>query len=264
MRNRRLIILFSIITFIVFLVILNSIAFRVKEIEAHCYNDKSKDFKAAVESASDLKGKNIFVLSERKSIDKIHSACPDARVVNIERKFPNRTVINVVRKFEHAYLEHNGEYIIVDNDMRVLEKGPSPLPQDKRLIRIDIDAPNPGFPLAVPAVLTKYETGGYIQTDKGTPEEILKKLFEGFSRLDYDGNNMIWLINSIGVSSSREEIWIQTNSGVKIKIEHTGRLLEKTRAAVSVYLDNTGYRNSGTIIIGEDSKGKITGSYDKN
>ena len=47
----------------------------------------------------------MFMLSEKKVIEKVESSRSDVRVVNIERKFPNQVYINYVKIFEYIAFE---------------------------------------------------------------------------------------------------------------------------------------------------------------
>ena len=108
MRNRKLIVLFSILAFLTLLVVLSSVIFSVQDVYASCYNDENEAYDSAIASQEVngiSKGKSIFLLNEQKAIEMIEANYSDVKVINIERKFPNQIYINYVRIFPYVALE---------------------------------------------------------------------------------------------------------------------------------------------------------------
>lgn len=66
MRNRKLIVLFSILAFLTLLVVLSSVIFSVQDVYASCYNDENEAYDSAIASQEVngiSKGKSIFLLN---------------------------------------------------------------------------------------------------------------------------------------------------------------------------------------------------------
>ena len=90
MRNKKLIVLFSILAFLTLLVVLSSVIFSVQNVYASCYNAEDEAFDEIVASNEIngiTKGKSIFLLNESKAIEKIESNLSDVKVVN-RKKIP--------------------------------------------------------------------------------------------------------------------------------------------------------------------------------
>ncbi len=97
MRNKRLIILLSVVVTVVLCIVVCGATFLVRHVEAYNYYVDSPDYDDKVIEASGIKtGSSIFFVDEAGITRKIESAFADVGVVNIERKFPDRVSINYV------------------------------------------------------------------------------------------------------------------------------------------------------------------------
>ena len=126
MRNKKLIVLFSILAFLTLLVVLSSVIFSVQNVYASCYNAEDEAFDEIVASNEIngiTKGKSIFLLNESKAIEKIESNLSDVKVVNIQRKFPNQVYINYVKIFPYLAVETENAVLYASNDGKILSKG---------------------------------------------------------------------------------------------------------------------------------------------
>ena len=119
MRNKKLIILFSVLLGITLLVVFNSVLFSVQHVNAYCYNQEQSVYQEQVLKAHKIKrGKSIFLVNKKKVIDNVHSAVPQVRVVNVEKKFPNRIWINYVEETEYLQVSQGTKTYYLGKDLR--------------------------------------------------------------------------------------------------------------------------------------------------
>lgn len=116
MRNKRLIILISVLVGVVALIVIMSAVFTVYNIEARCvenYTAAKEEEIAAVNAevetaASSFKYRSIFLFDEDELASAVNSAVARAEVLNVECLFPNKVRV---------------EYRYVDDDVCVFSGG---------------------------------------------------------------------------------------------------------------------------------------------
>ncbi len=122
MRNKRLIILLSVLGGIVVLIVVMSAVFTVYHIEARCISEYSPPQEESinevseqvVEAADDFMYRSIFLFDEEELIDTVNSNVIRAEAVNVVCVFPNKVQIEYkyVDDRLQVYDESSGKYII--------------------------------------------------------------------------------------------------------------------------------------------------------
>ncbi len=113
MRNKKLIIILSVVAAFVLIIIVCGATFLVRDIDAYSYYvDSPEEYDQKVIDASGIKmNSSIFFLDEKKIKERIENEYNEVGVINIERKFPSRVTINyVVYKNLFQYLNGDKYY----------------------------------------------------------------------------------------------------------------------------------------------------------
>ena len=138
--NKRLIVLFIGLIFLVIIIVLNSTLFVISDISVSSDSGTSWfDPDAVILSSKINKGRNIFALSETKALGNIESAHSNIRVVSIERKFPNKIIIHITLRVPviAIRIEGSGKCFITDWELNVIDvvSSDSKLYKDSALIK---------------------------------------------------------------------------------------------------------------------------------
>ncbi len=240
MRNKKLIIIFSVLCALAVLIVLSSVLFSVQHVSAYCYNADDAELERQVLENNGIKrGKSIFSLNKEKVVKQVESAVANIKVVNVEKKFPNRVFINYVKLFEYFeftqddenyYISNAGDIVRVggennDKYIRLYTKGKSVSPSQGTAFKTDSDFDNAVFPIIVSAV-EQIGTRGVV--------------VELFEYIDFRKNF----------------IYLKTRTGVMFELQSADNATEKLRLAVSVYAGFTETANertkSGTLILTGD------------
>lgn len=125
MMNKRLIILFICLAVLVLTVVLGAVVFTISDIEVLVSGnngEKLDSAKIVVDSKIKLKS-SIFALSEKTAVTNIELSNPYAKVISIERHFPNKVIINVAYRTPiiAIKLDDNVNCVIVDREFKILE-----------------------------------------------------------------------------------------------------------------------------------------------
>ena len=252
MRNKKLIVLFSILAFLTLLVVLSSVIFSVQNVYASCYNDENDAYDSLIAS-KDIngiaKGKSIFLLNEKKAIESIESNCSDVKVVNIERKFPNQVYINYVKIFPYIALETEDCVLYASNNGKILSKG------DKQETYSD-------YIKLIASVTPASETVGDLLYVENTAENtLISGILNTIERLDLR-NVMVDMFEFIDVSYVDRDgivprVYMKTRTGTYFELQGGATNIDKKiRFAVSVYLsDETTYMHGGTIVVNTSGNG---------
>jgi hypothetical protein len=251
------------------LAVLTSIVFRVSEVEVYWnnYTDTGLVSTTRVRDAADIHGNSIFRLRDAEIIRSIETEVPDVKVINIERKFPNRVVINAVKMIPLAYLSLTdtagggpSRHLILNSELKITEVT---LTEPLDLIRISL--PNDDYFLS--SDLTAGEgAGDYIRTSSGRFENTLREVFYAFERVDFREFDVIALLDAIIFFDER--LIIRTAAGVRFELSGTNRtplsaarIPEKVRWAVSVYTSHPEWRERGLVRVFENASGNVTATY---
>lgn len=237
MRNKKLIIIFSVVCVLTLLVVLNSVVFSVQHIDAYCYNADDRELETTVVSNAGLKkGKSIFTVKEDKVISAVEHNVSNVRVRNIERKFPNRVCINYVKIFPYLELHRDGKYYVCGNDARIMQIGDAAA-NAETIIELKSDAP-----------LSDAQIGDYLFREGDDDLRIVTEILSTLERFGYH-QNMVEMIRLIDIRKAGYA-YIRMESGVTVKMIGTDGIFDKLWYAMSIYVNtDDAHKNSGTIVV---------------
>ncbi|MBE5757616.1 MAG: FtsQ-type POTRA domain-containing protein [Clostridiales bacterium] len=124
MKNKKLIILFSILMFLTVLVVLSSTLFTLQTVSVKWYTEKNKmlDYKDYEITESVALGESIFLVQKDDITTSLEKKYPYMRVVGVETKFPNKIVLHVAeRSGLYAIKKSDSNYAILDEYGKVLD-----------------------------------------------------------------------------------------------------------------------------------------------
>ena len=255
MKKRMMFILFSALAFIALIVALNSFVFSIKEVRADSYNSKDAQLETLVAEASGIKlYKNIITLNKNKAIQNIESemfAVTPVKVVNIERKFPNKVWIHFVKLIPVLALETengSGKYVTCDNNLMIVETGVSETDLNFDMTVGGVDKITDGEARPMVRVLIK----GAVRNpevkkavDLTDPDALaaLRIIVDTVNRLDYKEYDFVRLLKEIDLTKYDEtvpDISLKMRAGggasITIKIQNGKKLLlQKVQHAISAY-----------------------------
>ena len=252
MKKRRMIILFSILAFIMVLVLLNSVVFSIREVRAACFNSNDQKLMDRVVSASGIEPyKNIIILNEKKAIDNINGEMGDeVKVVNIERKFPDKVWIHFVKLVPVLAIEKSdGYYVTCDNNLDLIE---TDAPASSFLFDAsvkEVDENTDGGKRPIVRALIK---GGVVNPEAKSALTLsdanallgLRTVVDTINRLDYAEYDFVRLLKEIDFRDYNDTVnpvieFKMRDGGPKsitITIENTKKfLLQKVQHAISAY-----------------------------
>ncbi len=242
MRNKRLIILISILSFITVLIVFSSVLFSVQGVYASCYNTDDAEFDlrvAATDVSGIKKGKSIFLLKEKDVIRSVESELNDVRVINVERKFPNRVYINYVKIYSYFAVESENDVAYVSNDGKILSVG------EKQSAYAD-------HMRYVGGSVTALDEGAAVFADGSEELSVFDTIIAALERVGKH-STIIQTIEEINTEYTLKTglTYFKTRTGTCFELQGgKSNMLDKLRLALSVYSsDETTYMNGGTIII---------------
>lgn len=242
MRNKKLIILFCILTLVTLLIVLGSVVFSVKGVYASCYNadDEALDKQVASMKINGIEeGKSIFLLDEDEIIKSIESKVSGVKVINVERKFPNQVYVNYVKVYPYFVIERDDKAIYATNEGKVISTSNVATSYPDQIKYIG----KTGLGDSVGDTL--YQSGD----DGKKVFTIVTSAIEKIAKYPV-AMEMFELVDTTDVDEMGKTYFV-TRTGVVFELQG-GRdnLLKKLRLAVSVYAsDETKYKSEGTIII---------------
>lgn len=247
-----MIILFSILAFVMVLIVLNSFVFSIQEVRADCLNSLNNELCDRVIAASDIKlNKNILFLSENKAVENINSQMPEeVRVINIERKFPDKVWIHFVKLVPVIALEKgNGDFVTCDNNLNVIGSAVS---GSSLLLDASVDAVDKNIDSEVrPVVLAR--VGGNIVNpapkaalalSDANSLIALRSVVDTVNRLDYREYDFVRLLREIDMTHYDDAvnpvIYLKMRESgarsITIEIQNTKKmLLQKVQHSISAY-----------------------------
>ena len=254
-KNKRLIIIFSVICGLTLLVVLSSVVFAVQEVSVFCVNVKSDDplrqeldekvlFGKGLDGTKYDRhgiryGSSIFMLNERKTIETINQrlaadGIADVEVINIERHFPNRVELHYINIDPFFCVARDGKTYYYGKD-------------DARLMKVADGGRSPQAPLKY---AVEVRTGGKIMgaepgvsvfsTDKPFEKQSAAALLAALETLCQPAelNDYFDFIDI-----SREgKIFAKTRLGLVLEFSSFDRLQEQFLFAVATYNE---FRQSG-------------------
>ena len=254
MRNKKLIILLSILFGVTLLVVLSSVIFSVKQVYGYCYNDEDGALCSSVSSGEcigSITGKSIFMVNEDEIKALVEMKNSNVKVINVERKFPNLIYINFVKIFPYLVYETEDSALHISNESKILSISEKQSVYSERVRIITTTTPDS---TAVGQALFAQNKDEY---------EILREIVSVMERIDLH-SRIIDMFEFIDLTKTVQTglTYIKTRSGVYIEIQNgKNDIGNKLRTAISVYVSNqTQYMTNGTIIVPSASKA----SYSKD
>ena len=241
MRNKKLIILFSVLLAVTLLVVFNSVLFSVQHIDVHCVNVEKSQYTDKVKASHKIKtGSSIFFVDKAEAIQNIEKSLGgNVRVLSVEKQFPNRIYIDFVEVRAYVKVSDGHRTYYCDNDMRVISNGGDEV-----------------INLKISGELSELQTGDKLtfSTSKGLSNaDVVTAIFDALARLGYY-DTVINLFDEIDISGNF--IVLRTATGMKWEIVTADRLAEKLRLAMSVYVNerDDDKRSRGTLVIAGTEK----------
>lgn len=239
--RKRLAIILTVISVFVVLLVLGSALFSLQHVTiefAVLRNESSVlatyNKEEMVKTGNFSYGKNILFLNFESNMARIEEAYPYAKVVKVERKFPNNAIVYIVeREPMFKVIQPDNSYYILDADLKILKHATGVLD--------DVDGNLPewnSFPL------TTTQVGSFVSNDY--LRNVIININAGV--VDNDVNLNISIISSINLEniegSEDELLTLVLNDQVTIKITGTNNLAEKVLGALNRYqLDIQGNSN---------------------
>lgn len=250
MRNKKLIIIFSILLALTLIILLCSMLFSIKTIGAYCYNANDEELnKRIVAEADSLNGRSIFVIDEDSVKESIEEKLPELLVVNIERKFPNRVTINYVKLYIYYEVQCGGKYYSCRGDGRIISISDESAAGEKIEIKNRI-------------VGGDYKVGDKLF--KNEDAEIIDEIAIAMERMDLGEESATALIEFIDLDKRDDTIYIKTRTGVYIKIIGKNNITDKLRRGLSVYIADDFDKENGKMITVTNGDHMTAGENDYN
>lgn len=243
--RKKLVILFSILTFLAVMIIFNSVIFTVKKVSAVIINTQDAPLCQKIKDSVKIAPQSIFFLDEDKIIDDISRSVPEVKVIKIERKFPDRLIIHTYKRDKICFIKYDNVFYILGQDLVLIDIiNTRPADMFELFLNDDID-------------MTNASKGMEIKTHTTARIEI-QNLFSCIKNI---GDSYFDLIGKIYYFRKSNDIYLKTVSGVTIHISNTNRLQEKVVIAFSLYNHTPIYRASGIISAYTDAEGNLKASY---
>ncbi len=208
MRNKRLIVLLSVVTALVLVIIVCGATFLVRDIEAYSYYvDSPVEYEKKVISASGIeKNSSMFFIDEVGVKNRIEKKYPNVEVINIERKFPDRVSINYV-VYDELY-----QYLSGDSYYRCCASG---------RVASKLSAASTRCFIVRPRAATNDKVGAYFQKSNGYDRKILDKFINYMHSARINDKQMSKWIKSIDLTRGDEfldYVYIRTAEGCAIEL----------------------------------------------
>ncbi len=135
-KNKRLIIVFSVICVLVFFSLFSSQIFKLKTVEVSFYDDNEKQvvniqnnsffntkekINKIVTSTKFDYGNLVFLINKSSYTSSLERNNPYLKLKNIEVKFPNKLVLNATERKPMFYILSSNDAYILDADFKLLE-----------------------------------------------------------------------------------------------------------------------------------------------
>lgn len=270
MKNKRLVVILSILAFLTVLVVLNSTVFTLQKVSVNWLTTRNelvgKD-DSIVSSVST--GVNIFLVDKNKISEDLEKKNPYLRVVGIETKFPNKIVIHTAER-ESLYaveLSENGAsyYMILDEKGKALRRTNSSI--------FAVGAGLGARPIRISFEGVGVDANNYVEGENIKDEELrgmLSNLSYTLREAGHTPTTSKGLFSRISIvyAGGEKEIILTTRNGMKICLKDAENLTtDKLLLGLSVYDDNQ--QNGvvdGTITVWYSEKeNKVMAVYsDKN
>ena len=266
MKNKRLIIILSVFSFLVLIAVLCSTVFTVKSVSLRWLTTTNLLNQKDSEIIEDVQlGESVFLVDKEAIITKLENKYPYLKVVSVEVQFPNKLVVHTAeRQSLYSLKIKDNKHVIMDAECKVLA-----FATDSKL---DSMSQKP-----IPLTLDGY-VYNEINFEESKVAELgwIKNIINNFSIALYqcgyeevDSKNIISSIE-IDVSGHNEEIQIGMaykdiygKGGVNIEIQEISQNLSaKFIYAMEAYAELSAEEKSeGLIRVYSNSLGKVVVEY---
>ena len=127
MRNKRLIILLSVLGGIAVLIVIMSAVFTVYHVEARCLSRYSDQEEVAAVSAEvvkaaedEVKYRNIFLFDEEELLERVNLKVLRAEAVDVECKFPNTVQVKYDLVSEDVQIKAGDGYLVAGSGGKII------------------------------------------------------------------------------------------------------------------------------------------------
>ncbi len=164
MRNKKLIILLSVVTVFVLAIVLCGATFLVRDVEAYNFYANADDLDEQVIAAAAVKkNSSIFFVDEYAVKQRVEKAYANVEVINVERKFPDKVSIN---------------YVVYDNCFQYLNDGSYYKCYSSGRIGSVSETPSGGYFIVKPKEKTNTDIGAYFQSADGYDRKMIKRFID--------------------------------------------------------------------------------------
>lgn len=208
MRNKRLIILLSIVASLVLIIVVCGATFLVRHVEAYSYYQSSpEEYDKKVIDASGIKSNSsMFFIDEVGVKERIEKQFYNVGVINIERKFPDRVSIN---------------YVVYGNSFQYLTSDGYAQCYSSGRIGSTSSAPIGGFFTVKPRDAVAKEPGEYFQDKNGYDRRLVERFIAYLRSTALDDRQIAERISFIDLSRDGY-FYIRTRAGCSVEIKGTG------------------------------------------
>lgn len=235
MRNKKLIVLLSVVLVLVLLVVTCGATFLVRTVDAYSYYETSdgEDYSKRVVDVSGVKkNSSMFFVDEAEIKSRVENAYANIGVVNVKRSFPDRVTINYVVYERSFQFENGGRYYQCYSSGRIGSSSQGEMP---------------GYFTVKPAGDTAAEIGAYFQASGGAD----RRAVDAYISFMYDKGMLDFAITQFTdfIDLTRAGyIYIRTVAGCSIELH--GELSDFPRLmdrAFAVYKDDRTEKATGLI-----------------
>lgn len=222
MRNKKLIILLTIVLTLVLVIVTCGATFLVREVDAYSYyeNEKMDEYnRLVIDAAGVKKNTSIFFVDEQGIKQKVEKAYPNIGVINVKRGFPDKVTINYV-VYEKMYQFQKGDrYYQCYSSGRIGEESGSEA--------------NGCFTVK-PKQPTSTVIGEYFQGESGSDRQTVQAIIDYLRSkglIDYQITQFIRFVDL------RRDgyVYIRTNAGVSLELHVDGNFTELLDGAFTAY-----------------------------
>ena len=242
MKNKRLVIIISIIIFVVAILIICSNIFVLKKVNIKLENNSSISQELQREICTNKvfkKNSNIIFINKQNIISTLEKEYPSLMIESIETQFPNKLLIHATERKEVYYVKNNStSYIALDKTLKVLYEY-TEQPNLTQLIGVNVQ---------------EASIGSFVQNSSNV--SIIKNFYSALDLCYYNETDVISLFKRVEIEDNNITATTNYNAnvGTKIKIENPQNNLTKkiVYALSGLNALNTNQRTHGTILIQEN------------
>ncbi|MEG1710554.1 MAG: hypothetical protein RR054_04080 [Clostridia bacterium] len=256
--KRRIIVIFSVLSIIALLIVLNCTVFTVKNVDFVFKNQNNQtidaptglDKQAMLECLYAFKGKNILFMKKSDVRNVVESKFCKIKVIDVVKQFPDSmTMYFIQRQNAFYYIDDNNVYYVCDNEMRIIEVT-NAATSGIRLLGIKNEE------------LGELKLGGFFNFKKDSQwkNDIYLTISKVFWQLGYDygqQGNLFSLINiEKSVQGDNYTLTLETTvNGEFVLANPTVNLTKRLVAAYGVFCDDKAAKDA-TYYINEN--GQVT------